>query len=490
MKPLKIWFAASEVEPFVKTGGLADVAGSLPKALRGLNVDIRVIMPKYRQIDKKYTTQMEFVGSTMIDLTWRQQYCGIYKLVQDNVTYYFVDNEYYFFRDWYYGLTDDGERFAFFCKAILEVLPIIDFQPDIIHLNDWQTGMVSVLLDAHYRHFRENNFYQNMHTVMTIHNLRYQGVFPKDLMNELLGLDWGFFHLDGLEYYNSINFLKAGLAYSTRLSTVSKTYSEEIRGDFYGENLSGLIRKRAADMYGIVNGIDYEVNNPETDKRLYANFSSKDLSGKAQNKAMLQEELGLDVRLDVPLIGIISRMVDQKGFDLVDHVLSEMLEWDVQFVLLGTGDKKYEDLFRWANSVFPGKMSSNIKYDSTLAQRIYAASDFFLMPSLFEPCGLSQLFSMRYGTVPIVRETGGLKDTVIPYNEITGDGTGFGFVNYNAHEMMETVERALMVYHQPEKWAKLVQSCMAQDFSWQHAAKEYMVMYNDIMDTYKKPKKG
>lgn len=491
MENLKVWFAASEVEPFVKTGGLADVAGSLPKALARAGVDVRVVMPKYGQIDRKLSARMEFVGSTEVDLTWRKQYCGVYMLEHDGVKYYFIDNEFYFNREWYYGLGDDGERFAFFCKAILEVLPVIGFQPDILHLNDWQTGMVSILLDAHYRHFREGTFYRDMHTVLTIHNLRYQGIFPSSLMDGLLGLDWKFFHLDGVEYYGNINFLKAGIAYSTRISTVSRTYAEEIRGEFYGENLQGIINKRTADLVGIVNGIDYQRNDPANDPRLHAPFTAEDLSGKALNKAKLQEACGIEVRPDVPLIGIISRLVDQKGFDLIDHVLGEMLDWDVQFVLLGTGDKKYEDLFRWAQATYPGKMSSNIRYDAVLAQRIYAASDLFLMPSLFEPCGLSQIFSMRYGTVPIVRETGGLKDTVVPFDVESGEGTGFTFENYNAHDMKDTVARAIEAYGNSESWNRLVRNCMAQDFSWQHSAKEYISMYQDIMKTFSaKKEKG
>jgi len=480
---IKVWLASSEVEPFIKTGGLADVAGSLPKALKALDVDIRVVLPKYGQIDTKYVSKMEFVGSCKVDLTWRKQYCGIFKLEYDGVTYYFIDNEYYFFRDGLYGLYDDGERFSFFCKAILEVLPVIGFKPDIIHLNDWQTGMVSLLLDAHYRN-REGGFYRNIHTLFTIHNLKYQGVFPKSVLSDLLALDWKYFNIDGVEFYDNVNFMKAGLSYSSTISTVSHTYAEEIKYAFFGENLQELIKKRSNDLYGIVNGIDYTVNDPKTDKRLFANYDQKDLSGKYINKKKLQQELGLEIKADVPLVSLISRLVDQKGLDLVKHMLWELMDLGIQFVVLGTGEKQYEDFFIYAQSQFPGRVSANIKYDGVLAQRIYAASDMYLMPSLYEPCGLSQLFAMRYGAVPVVRETGGLKDTVKPYNVFTKEGTGFTFANYNAHEMKDAVARAIEIYRNRDEWENLVKRCMNQDFSWQNSAKEYKNLYEEMLRRY------
>lgn len=480
MEEIKIWFAVSEAAPFIKTGGLADVAGSLPKALKKLGVDVRVVMPKYRQIPQEYTDKMHFKGYTYIDLAWRHEYCGIFLLEYDGVPVYFLDNEHYFNRDWYYGQPDDGERFTFFCKAVLEVLPVINFKPYIIHCNDWQTGLVPTLLDAHYRYFRNKGFYETMHTVMTIHNLKYQGVFPNVMMDEVLGLSWEYFNQEGIEFHDNINFLKAGIAFSTKVTTVSRAYAEEIQTDFYGENLSGIIRKRSVDLVGILNGIDYEHNDPSSDKRIYTPFDAENLEGKRQNKQMLQKEKGLSVNSDVPLIGLISRLVDQKGLDLVDRMIRELLNMDLQLVVLGTGDKKYEDLFRWAQGSYPGKMSANICYDAVLAQRIYAACDMFLMPSLFEPCGLSQIFSMRYGTVPIVRETGGLRDTVIPYNQYTGMGTGFSFSNYNAHEMKDAVLRAMDVYLQKEKWNGIVRQCMKQDFSWDHSALEYKDLYERI----------
>ncbi|HHU91063.1 MAG TPA: glycogen synthase GlgA [Clostridiaceae bacterium] len=483
MEKIKVWLASSEVEPFIKTGGLADVAGSLPKALKALDVDIRVVLPKYGKIDTKYVSKMEFIGSCQVDLSWRKQYCGIFKLDYDGITYYFIDNEYYFFRNGIYGLYDDGERFSFFCKAILEVLPVIGFKPDIIHLNDWQTGMVSLLLDAHYRDI-EGGFYRDIHTLFTIHNLKYQGVFPKNVLSDLLGLDWKYFNVDGVEYYDNINFLKAGLSYSSIISTVSHTYAEEIKYDFYGEGLQDLIKRRSNDLYGIVNGIDYRINNPKTDKRLYVNYDQDDLSGKYVNKQKIQQELGLETNPDVPLISLISRLVDQKGLDLIKHMLWELIDLGIQFVVLGTGEKKYEDFFLYAQSQLPGKVSANIKYDGVLAQRLYAASDMYLMPSLYEPCGLSQLFSMRYGTVPVVRETGGLKDTVKPYNVFTKEGTGFTFANYNAHEMKDAVARAIEIYRNKDEWEKLIRRCMNQDFSWQNSAKEYKNLYEGMLKRF------
>lgn len=483
MNKLKVWLAASEVAPFIKTGGLADVAGSLPKALKELDLDIRVVLPKYSQIDEKFVKEMEFVGSCEIDLSWRKQYCGIYTYNFDGVSYYFIDNEFYFFREGLYGLYDDGERFSFFCKAILEVLPVIGFKPDIIHLNDWQTGMVSLLLDAEYRN-REGGYFKKMHTLFTIHNLKYQGVFPKSVLTDLLGLDWKYFHVDGVEFYDNINFLKAGLSYSSVLSTVSRTYAEEIKYDFFGENLQDIIRRRSEDVHGIINGIDFEINNPQTDTKLYVNYSKDDLSGKYENKRRLQQDLGLDVSPDIPIVSFISRLVDQKGLDLIEHILTELIDMGIQFVVLGTGEKRYEDFLSYAQSQFPGKVSANIKYDGVLAQRIYAASDMYLMPSLYEPCGLSQIFAMRYGTVPVVRETGGLKDTVTPYNVFTKDGTGFTFSNYNAHEMKDAVARAIEIYRNKEEWDKLIIRCMSQDFSWENSAKEYKNLYQSMLTRF------
>jgi starch synthase len=479
MDNLKVLFASSEVEPFAKTGGLADVAGSLPKALKKLGADIRVVMPKYKGIPQKFVQQMEYIGYIYVDVGWRHQYCGLLKTEYDGVTVYFIDNEYYFYRDGLYGYHDEAEQFIFFSKALIEMLPRIDFKPDIIHCNDWQTGVVSLLLNAHYK---RHDFYKDVKTVFTIHNLKYQGIFPKEVLTDLMGIGWEYFTPDGIEFYDHVNCLKAGLAYSDIINTVSKTYAEEIKYDFFGENLQGIIRKRSNDLYGIVNGIDVEVNNPATDKRLFVNYDVEHLEGKYENKRRLQESLGLPVRDDIPIIGIISRLVAQKGFDLIACVLDEILREDVQLVVLGTGEYQYENMFRCAAANYPTKVSANILYDGTLAQRIYAGSDMFLMPSLFEPCGLSQLFSLRYGTIPIVRETGGLNDTIQSYNEVTGEGNGFSFTNYNAHDMLYTIRRAIHFYYNKDVWSKLIKRGMRQNFSWDKSASEYIELYHKALD--------
>ncbi|HEX2926040.1 MAG TPA: glycogen synthase GlgA [Ruminiclostridium sp.] len=479
MNNINILFASSEVIPFAKTGGLGDVAGSLPKALAKLGADIRVVMPKYGIIPEQYKSQMEYLGYIYADVSWRHQYCGIFRLVYEGITYYFLDNEYYFNRSELYGAYDEAEQFTFFSKALLEILPSIGFKPDIIHCNDWQTGVVGLLLEAAY----ENNpFYKNIKTVFTIHNLKYQGIFPKEVLPELLGLDWKYFTPEGLEFHGNINFLKAGLVYSDSISTVSPTYSNEIKNDFYGEGLNNVLISRSSDLYGILNGIDYEKNNPQNDSRLYAPYSADSISPKYENKRMLQQDLGLPVRSEVPVIGIISRLTPQKGFDLIERVLDEILQMDIQLVVLGKGDEHYRYVFEDAAFRHRDKVSANITFSDTLAQRIYAASDMFLMPSLFEPCGLGQIFSFRYGAVPIVRETGGLNDTVLSYNESTGEGNGFTFANYNAHDMLSTLSRAVdYYYNKKDIWNLLVQRGMRTDFSWDKSAHEYMNMYNKTL---------
>lgn len=479
MENLKVLFAASEAAPFAKTGGLADVAGSLPKTLRGLGVDIRVVIPKYKTIPGYYTDRMEFLGHIFVDVGWRHQYCGIFRLVHENVTFYFIDNAYYFDRNGLYGFYDEAEQFTFFSRALIESLPFINFKPDIIHCNDWQTSMVSLFLKSGYS---GNSFFSNIKTLYTIHNLKYQGIFPKEIMSDLLALDWKYFNIDGVEFFNCVNFMKSGILYSDAVSTVSKTYAEEIKTDFYGEKLNNIIEKRSDDLYGITNGIDYDENNPSTDPRIYANFSLTNIEGKKVNKAKLQEQLGLPVREDVPLIGIISRLVDQKGFDLLNCVFDEFLSEDVQLVVLGTGDPVYEDMFRKMSGKYPQKLSATISYDAVLAQKIYAGADLFLMPSLFEPCGLSQIISMRYGTIPIVRKTGGLSDTVKSYDEYSDTGNGFSFSNYNAHDMLHVIRRAINFYRSKEIWGRLVLRAMSQDFSWERSAGEYIGLYKRIID--------
>ncbi len=504
MSMKKILMVTSEASPFAKTGGLADVAGALPYALNKQGVESRVIMPKYELAGKsKKTKKNEETGEVYetgekktlydiffelnlttehicyiyVDLGWRHQYCGIEQVVYRGVTYYFIDNEFYFKRDNCYGYGDDAERFAFFCRAVLEAIPHISFTPDILHCHDWQTGMVPVLLEAQYRHLDR---YKDIRTMFTIHNLKFQGVYGIKEMKEWFGLGDEYFTSDKLEYYNAGNFMKGGLVYSNLITTVSPTYAQEIKYAFYGEGLDGLLRARENSLFGIVNGIDYEVFDPKTDPNLYANYSTSSLKGKAENKRQLQEKLNLTVQDDIPMIGLVSRLTDQKGLALIECVLEDMMEQELQFVILGSGDRKYEDMFRNAEGRYLGKLAARIEYNDPLAQQIYAASDFFLMPSLYEPCGLGQLIAMRYGSLPIARETGGLKDTVCSYNEETGEGNGFSFANYNAHDMLFTIQRAISVYQKKTLRSKLIKAAMSCDYSWDNSAVRYLELYEKL----------
>ncbi|WP_020429876.1 glycogen synthase, partial [Paenibacillus riograndensis] len=392
---MKVLFAAAEAHPFVKTGGLADVIGALPKALKGVGVDVRVILPKYRGIPEKFVSQMEHVAALSVPVGWRNQYCGIERIIYDGIPVYFIDNEYYFGRDGIYGYMDDGERFSFFNRAVLECLETLDFQPDVLHCHDWHAAVIPMLLQAHYRH---NPFYAEIRTVFTIHNLLYQGVFPYSVLGELLGLDDSYFL--GVEYYGNVNFMKAGIVYSDHITTVSPTYSEEIRTAYYGYGLDGLLSSRADSLSGIVNGIDTKIYNPASDPQIYTRYRTN-LAKKAENKIALQQELGLPVAPYIPLIAMVTRLVDSKGLDLLTRVLDELLYYDdIQFVLLGTGDEVYERWFREAQWRYPTKLSSQILFSDALSRKIYAASDLFLMPSKFEPCGIGQLLALRYGSIP------------------------------------------------------------------------------------------
>ncbi len=478
MNNINVLFASSEVFPFAKTGGLGDVAGSLPKAISKSGADIRVVMPNYGTIPQEFKDSMEFLGYIYVDLSWRHQYCGILKLVHDGITYYFTDNEYYFKREELYGYFDQAEQFTFFCRAIIEMLPAIGFKPDIIHCNDWQTGIVSLLLKAGYK----TAFFSKIRTVFTIHNLKYQGVFPKEVLSDLMDVGWQYFTSDGMEFHDNVNYMKAGLVYSHSISTVSPTYAQEIKTDFYGEGLKDVLLRRSNDLYGILNGIDYEKNDPKTDPRIYGPYSFDNVNLKYENKRRLQQELGLPEKPDIPIIGIISRLTDQKGFDLIECVLEDILQLDIQLVLLGKGDEHYEHIFEAAAARHSDRVSASITFNDTLSHRIYAGSDMFLMPSLFEPCGLGQIFSFRYGAVPIVRETGGLNDTVRSYDESTGAGNGFTFSNYNAHDMLNSIRRAVDFYNNKKDiWQLLVQRGMTADFSWDKSAGEYMKMYHETM---------
>lgn len=474
---IKVLMAASEAVPFAKTGGLADVLGSLPVALNK-EADVRIIMPQYKSIPEKLRERIVHRKYIFVDIGWRHQYCGINEAEYKGIKYYFIDNEYYFGRDGFYGHYDDGERFSFFSRAVLDIIPHIDFVPDILHCHDWQTGMVPVLLETQYRG-REP--YRNIKTLFTIHNLQYQGIFPKSVLSELLGLGDEYFTPDKLEFYGNANFMKGGLVYSHLLSTVSPTYAQEIQYSFFGEKLDGLLRARKEQLYGVLNGIDYDEYNPSNDTMIFKNYDVSSYHDKASNKSELQKMLNLPEREDVPLIGIISRLVSQKGFDLIECVLEEMLQMDIQLVVLGTGDEKYEWLFKNAHEKYKLRVSANIRFDNTLAHRIYAGGDMFLMPSLFEPCGLGQIIALRYGTIPIVRETGGLYDTVKSYNEFDGTGNGFSFANYNAHDMLYTVRRAVSFYHNKEVWNKLTQRAMNCDYSWDASASKYMEIYRKLL---------
>lgn len=480
---LKVLYVASEAVPFVKTGGLADVAGSLPKALKKQGVDIRVVMPKYGKIDREYLDKMEHVYDGELIMSWRKKFLGIDKLVLDGVTFYFIDNQEYFYRDGFYGYGDDAERFSFFARAVLEIPQQEDFWPDVIHANDWHAALTNVYLRLH---FMGDERYGKIKTIFTIHNLKYQGVFSKDVMEDVLGIDWKYFNNGDFEYYDAVNFMKAAIVYSDNVTTVSRTYAEEIQYDYFGEGLDGLLRNRAADLHGIVNGLDFDLYNPETDKYLtepFTRFNVKNaMERKIDNKAALQRQLNLPVERQTPLVAMVSRLVEPKGFDLVIRVLDELLEHeDMQFVLLGVGDKVYEDWFKELAWRHPTKVSTNIYFSDEMAQRIYAASSIFLMPSAYEPCGIGQLISMRYGSIPVVRATGGLKDTVVPYDKATQKGNGFLFSNYNAHEMMSTIKKALTLFRDFNSWKILIQNAMEADFSWARSAKEYKALYERLI---------
>lgn len=476
---VKVLYVASEAVPFVKTGGLADVAGSLPKELRQQGVDVRVMIPKYQSIAQDYKDKMKHLYDTEVQVGWRKQYCGVEYLEQNGVPVYFIDNEQYFKRDGLYGYDDDAERFAFFCRAVLDVLPHIDFIPDVIHCNDWHTGMVNVFLKTQHA---QGELYKNIHAIFTIHNLRYQGVFPKEIVSELLNVDWDIYNNGNIEFYGAVNFMKGGIVYADAITTVSNTYAREIQYEYFGEKLDGLLRDRAQSLTGIVNGIDYDVYNPATDPHLFTNYTIDDaLQQKLANKEKLQEQLGLPIRREVPMLALISRLVAPKGLDLLTHVMEEMLAFEeVQFVVLGTGERQYEDFFKSLAWKYPKKMSANILFNDTLAHRIYASADMFVMPSQYEPCGIGQLIALHYGTIPIVRETGGLKDSVQAYNKYTGVGNGFTFANYNAHELLFAMKRAVDFYEHKNMWENIIRNAMESDFSWTASANAYKELYTRL----------
>ncbi len=475
---LKVLFVSSEVVPFAKTGGLADVAGSLPKALSAMGNDVRIVLPRYRGI-----TGVSTVTDFPVRIGNRSETCIIRESHIEartegggikRVPVYFIDNYHYFDREGMYCHCDEAERFAFFSIAVLEMLKRINFQPDIIHCNDWQSGPIPFLVKEK---FTDDPFYDRIATVFTIHNLLYQGNFPKECLG-LLGVGKEYFHPEGLEFYGHTSFMKAGLRFADVINTVSKRYAQEIQTPAYGEGFEGLLRKRSQDLYGIVNGINYHEFNPKTDPRIFRTYNAGSIEGKYENKHALQKEMDLPVR-DVPVIGLVSRLVGQKGLDLIAAALHELMQEELQFIILGEGDRYYEEMFAGIRRQYPHKIGLYLGFNGILAQRIYAGSDMFLMPSRYEPCGLGQLISLRYGTVPIVRATGGLADTIVDYNAETGSGNGFSFEPYDAGAMLETIRRALRLYsEEPQKWCRLAINCMKQDYSWNRSAAEYLELYD------------
>lgn len=476
-----ILFAASESVPFIKTGGLADVVGALPQYIDSGEYDVRVIMPFYTCIPEKFRNSFRYVTHFYMDFGMHEgnQHVGIMEYEYNGVKFYFVDNEYYFKCSTPYSsdLKWDIERFTFFCKAVLAVLPVIGFRPDIIHCHDWQASLIPVFLHTS---FATNPFYSSTKTIMTIHNLKFQGVWDVKTFKYHTALPDYMFTPDKLEFHKDANMLKGGLVYADYITTVSETYAEEIKYPFYGEQLDGLLRARSASLRGIVNGIDYKVFDPSNDKQIFAEYNSNNfIKQKAVNKEKLQAELGLPVDKNKYMIAIISRLTDQKGLDLVNYAIERICDEFTQFVVIGTGDPRYENMFRHYQWKYPERVSANILYSDVLAHKLYAAADAMLMPSLFEPCGLTQLISLRYGTVPIVRETGGLKDTVKPYNEFDGTGTGFSFANYNGDEMLGVINYSKHIYYNHrDQWDKMVKRGMETDFSWNSSARQYEGMYD------------
>ena len=476
----KILFAASESVPFIKTGGLADVVGALPQYLNKDEFDVRVVMPYYTCIPQKLRDEFRYITHFYMDFGSKLvgSHVGIMEYEYKGIKFYFIDNEYYFKCSTPYSdsLKWDIERFTFFSKAVLAAMPVIDFCPDIIHCHDWQAALIPVFMHST---FASHRFYTNTKTIMTVHNLKFQGVWDIKTFQINMSLPDYMFTPDKLEFKKDANMLKGGLVYADYITTVSETYAEEIKYPFFGENLDGLLRARSMSLRGIVNGIDYNEFNPQTDKKLFANYSARNVkSGKAANKKALQQQLGLPVDKSKFLIGIISRLTDQKGLDLINTVFERIIDEHTQFVIIGTGDKKYEDMFRHYQWQYSDRVSANICYNDELARKLYAAADAMLVPSLFEPCGLTQLMAMRYGSVPIVRETGGLKDTVQPYNEFRNEGTGFSFTNYNAEDLLNVINYAKRVFFERRKdWDKLVSRGINKDFSWNSSAKQYEGLY-------------
>lgn len=475
-KEKRVLFAAGEVWPFIKTGGLGDVAYSLPKALKKDGVDVRVILPYYNKISEEYKKKMKLLGHKSIKLAWREEvYLGIRELELEGIKYYFVENQQYFNRHEIYGEADDCERFTFFCKSIIESFEITGFLPNVIHCNDWHTGVVPLYLEEK----KKSGLYTNIKTVFTIHNLRFQGCFPYYEVHNTLGVDPNiYFKEEGIKFHNSLSFMKSGVNYSDVITTVSESYAKEIMTPYYGEQLDGLFITHKSKLHGILNGIDYEIFNPETDNEIIKKYNIDNLDGKIDNKYELQKYLKLEQKKNIPVISIVTRLDRQKGIDLIMASFdSIMKETPIQFILLGNGEKHYEEYFKDVERRYPDRVRSVIGFSNELAKKIYAGSDLFLMPSQFEPCGLSQLISLRYGTIPVVRETGGLQDTVEPYNEYTKIGNGFSFKNYNAHDMINAIKYAIKIYNEKESWEQIMKNAMNSDNSWEKSALKYLKIY-------------
>jgi starch synthase len=478
---VNILFAVSECVPFVKSGGLADVAGALPKELKKLGMDVRIMLPNYSLIPEHLRKNSELKKVIHVQLGWRNQYCGILETEHEGITYYLIDNEYYFKRNSLYGHYDDGERFSFFSKAIIEAIPYLDFVPDVLHCHDWHTAMANFLLKEKYSN---QPLYKHIKTAFTIHNLQFQGIYPRVVMHDLLGLGDEYFTSEQLEFYGNINFMKGGIIASDVITAVSPTYKEEIQYPFFGERLDGLLCHYQHKLVGIVNGIDDSFYNPKTDSDIAVQYDAESISLKQKNKYALQRYFGLPEKAEAPLIAMVTRLTKQKGLDLVRHVFHEIVHEDVQVVVVGSGDKEYEDFFRHMAYEYPDKVKVYIGFNEALAHQVYAGADLFLMPSLFEPCGLGQLIALRYGTLPIVRETGGLNDTVQSYNAVTDEGNGFSFTNFNAHDMLHTIRRAIFYYHKKDIWNALVERAMIQDYSWKQSAKQYQELYEGLVSSF------
>ena len=467
---MRTLFVAAECAPFFKTGGLGDIAGALPKALKEKGTEIKVVLPYFTKIADQYKEQIQDLFSYEVNVGWRKQYCGVKYLSLKGIDYYFLDNLYYFDRPDLYGYYDDGERFAFFQLAVIELMEKINFIPDVMHLNDYHTAFIPFLLKEKYRWIQA---FDSIHTVLTIHNIEFQGQYDQGVLGDLFGMGNERYEDGTVRFNDCVNFMKAGILYADRVTTVSPSYAEEIKTAEFGAGLDVILRMESGKLSGIVNGIDYEMFDPAKDPALFENYDAKHLAKKIENKVQLQKHLGLPVNADIPLVGIVSRLTYQKGFHLLLEEMENLMQFDVQLVVIGTGDPNFENQFRYFGEQYPEKTSINIAFDLSLAQKVYAGVDMFLMPSAFEPCGLSQMISMRYGTLPIVHEIGGLKDTVEPYNPITNKGTGFGFDNFQPFYLMNVLKQAIELYqNHSEIWQELMQQAMAKDFSWNESSQQ------------------